>query len=575
VAPLAEATLARLAKVLPARWKPGNPIDLGFDADGKRYADAIAALGQATEVDGILVLNVPNALVDGVAVAEAVVAAQRACHISLLTCWLGGEAAAPARAVLSEAGLPTYESLSQAVGAFSHLVEYQAAQEKLMETPPAAPPGEAPPDRDSARTIIARALATADGLISDADCHALLAAYDIPVVETVTTTRAAGAAAVAAEQLGFPVVLSLASPDLPNKWESGLVALNLESAEAVRFAADEMLARIRRSHPEATVNGFAVQRMVLRPNARKLMIGIACDRLFGPVIVFGAGGRAPDVVRDHTIAFPPLNLAIARRVIERPRAARLLQAHGLRPAADHDAVAGVLVRLSRLLVDNPEIVACDINPLFADEQGALALDVRIRVAPLDESDRRRFSILPYPNHLAESARMKDGGAVRLRPIRPEDEPAHADMLSRTAPEDLRLRFFGVTRKLDHHQLAKLTQLDYQREMAIIATRPADDGQAETLAVMRTVTDPDNRTAELAILVRSDLKGRGLGTLLMDKILRYQRQRGTYEIVAHMLSENEGMRALARKFGLTPRPAEDPGMVSYGLVLNPPAEGAPG
>ncbi|MBI5110638.1 MAG: bifunctional acetate--CoA ligase family protein/GNAT family N-acetyltransferase [Rhodovulum sp.] len=562
--PLAPETLAKLASQLPRGCTPGNPVLLGAGVPAATYAAALKVLLEAMEVDGVLIIHSPNALVDGTEVARAVIETQKRCHGAVLACWIGGETTGPALRLFADAGLPNYGSIGAAVRGFRHLVHYRRNQAMLMETPP-ADLIDTRPARAIARPIVLAGLARPGGMLGDPETRALLAAYGIPTVESIVVASGEEAAAAAA-RIGYPVALTVSSPDLARKWDVGGVALNLETAEAVRAAADGILQRVRQTAPEARLEGFAVQRMVLRPHSRQLMLGIACDPLFGPVIVFGEGGRAVELVRDHTVTLPPLNLPLARQVIARTRISRRLEAHGARPEADRDAIAEAMVRLSAMLVDNPEIVACDINPLFSNDQGVLAVDARIRVAPPDDSDLRRLSILPYPSALEETTTLHDGTPVLLRPIRPEDETAHAELVGRMSPQDLRYRFHGSTRKLEHHQLARLTQIDYDREMAFIATRPGLDGRPETLGVVRTSTDADNRHAELAILVRSDLKGTGLGTTLMDKIVRHHRARHTGTIGAQVLAENEAMLRLARRCGFALRPGTDPGVVDCRLPL---------
>jgi acetyltransferase len=561
---LSDETLRKISAVLPRGWHSHHPVDVGVDAPGKRYAEALRLLVEADEVDAVLVVHAPNAMADSLEAAQAVIDTQRRYGGAVLTCWVGEGAAAPARKLFAEAGLPTYDTPGRAVRGFRHMVHYHRNQDILMETPP-SDSGGYPAAKGTARLIVQRALANPGGYLHDPDAKAVLAAYGIPVVDTVMV-KDVEQAAMAAEKIGFPVALTVVSPDVSRKWDVGGVALNLESAEAVRAAITGILRRVHEKRPEARIDGFAIQRMALRPHARQLMIGIACDPLFGPVLVFGEGGRAVEVIRDHTVGLPPVNLPLARRLIGRTRVARLLEAHGLRPAADLDALAESLVRLSCMLADNPEIVACDINPLFADEAGVLAVDARMRVAPVEDSDRRRFAVLPYPAGLEEPVTLHDGSTIVLRPIRPEDEPAHAELMARMTPQDLRYRFFGHVRELHHHQLARLTQVDYDREMAFIATRTGKDGKPETLGVVRTVTDPDNQRAELAILVRSDTKGTGLGRTLMDKIVRYQKSRGTGEIGAQVLAENDAMLRLAKKSGFAVRRTEDPEVVEFVLAL---------
>jgi acetyltransferase len=564
IADLSEKTLSQLAKALPRGRRLANPVDLGAGASADDYAAALKVLSEALEVDGILIIHAPNAMTDSSEIARSVIEAQKRYRSGVLACWLGGETASAALALFAEAGLCSYNSIGAAVGGFGHIVQHRRNLAMLMETPPADLANFAP-DRATARSIVESGLSRPDGVLSEPDSRRLLASYGIPTLESILV-ETADEAAVVAERIGYPVAVTLSSPDLPRKWDAGAVALNLENAEAVRSAADGIMRRVRNIAPEVRIEGFALQRMVVWPHSRQLMMGISCDPLFGPVLVFGEGGRAVELVRDHTVALPPLNLPLARQMIDRTRISKRLEAHGLRPKANRDAIAQALVRLSALLVDNPEITACDINPLFANHQGVVAVDARIQLAASDDTDSRRFSILPYPSGMEEAATLHDGSPIILRPIRPEDEPAHADLIGRTSPQDLRYRFFGSTQKLQHHQLARMTQIDYDREMAFIATATGTDGHASTLGVVRTVTDPDNKRAELAILVRSDLKGTGLGSILMDRIIRYHRTRKTDEIGAQVISGNEPMLRLAAKFGFAAVKGDDPELVECTLRL---------
>lgn len=564
VARLSDETLRKLTALMPRGWIADDPVDLGVDADGKRYAETLRVLIEAEEVDAILVVHAPNAMSDPVEAAQSVIDTQRRFGGAVLTSWVGEEAVAPARKLFAEAGLPTYDTPGRAVRAFRHQVNYQRNQDMLMETPPAHQGGFAAA-KGTARLIVARGLSTPGGQLSEPDSKALLQAYGIPV-QTSLLAKTVEDAVKAADTLGYPVALTLAAADLTRKWDIGGIALNLETPDSVRQSAEGILRRVKDQRPDTKVEGFTVQSMVFRPHARQLVVGMACDPLFGPVLVFGEGGRSVEVIRDHTVGLPPMNLPLARGMIARTRVSRLLDASQTRPAANRDAIAEVLVRLSSMLVDNPEIVACDINPLFADETGVLALDVRMRVAPWEDTDLRHFSILPYPAELEEPAALHDGSPVMLRPIRPEDQPAHADLMTRMTPQDLRLRFFGQVRQIHHHQMARLTQIDYDREMAFIASRPGKDGQPETLGVVRTVTDPDNQRAELAVLVRSDMKGTGLGTMLMNKIIRYQKSRGTKAIYAQIMAENSAMVRLALKCGFTRQKSEDPDVVEAAMDL---------
>jgi acetyltransferase len=321
--------------------------------------------------------------------------------------------------------------------------------------------------------------------------------------------------------------------------------------------------------PDAHVDGFTVQPMARRPGAHELIVGIATDPVFGPVMLFGQGGTAVEVIGDKALALPPLNLKLAREMIERTRVFKLLAGYRDRPPADLDAVAITLVKVSQLLVDLGEVVELDINPLWADQDGVLALDARIRIASTERTGAERMAIRPYPRKLEEEVTLAPDLRVLLRPIRPEDEPAHMRFHAMLTPEDIYFRFFGAVREMPHSQMARYTQIDYDREMAFIAVDRNAGSAGETLGVVRAVFDPDNTSAEFAIIIRSDVKGHGLGHVLLEKILRYCRDRGTGEIVGQVLASNERMLALARACGFTLRRI-DGSTVEVRLALDAPS-----
>jgi len=290
-----------------------------------------------------------------------------------------------------------------------------------------------------------------------------------------------------------------------------------------------MLVRIGNALPQARLTGFTVQRMVHRPLAQELIIGASIDPLFGPVLLFGQGGTAVEVIADRAVALPPLNRTLARDLVSRTRVARLLAGYRDHPPARLDAICDVLIALSQMLADLPELDELDINPLWADHEGVIALDARVRLGRPGRAGAANFAIAPYPAQLAQTIDWH-GEAVVLRPIRPEDEPQHRAFIEQVQPEDLRLRFFYSRRELPRSELARLTQIDYSREMAFLAVRRGLDGKEETLGVVRAVADPDNVEAEFAIVVRSDLKGRGLGHILLAKMIAYLKAKGTRRMV---------------------------------------------
>jgi acetyltransferase len=564
LAELSEETLRRLDAALPATWSRGNPVDVLGDATGTRYADALKILLADPNTDALLVLHVPVAVVSPLDVARAVVEALREGGNNVFTCWLGHEAAEPARRLFAAAGIPTYDTPSKAVRAFLHVVRYRRNQEMLMETPPSVP-AEFTPDRATARRVIDGALAAGRTVLTEPEAKAVLAAYGAPVVETHVAANVEEALQLA-DRVGYPVALKILSPDVSHKSDVGGVALDLETPAQLAAAAAAMTARLGRVRPEARIDGFTVQRMARRPGAYELIVGCTTDPVFGPVMLFGQGGVAVEVISDRAVALPPLNVNLARELISRTRIARLLRGYRDRPAVDFNALCLTLIQVSQLVIDLPELVELDVNPLLADDKGVLALDARVRVAPAEAAGHARLAIRPYPRELEEWMTLRSGRPVLLRPIRPEDEPAHHAFHARLTPEDIRSRHFSLVRELPHSQMARFTQIDYDREMAFIATAPDPQGQPETLGVVRAAFDPDNTRAEFAIIVRSDLKGQGLGYALLDKMIRYCRSRGVRAVVGQVLPDNRAMLDLAQSLGFESRFLPERGVIEVELRL---------
>ncbi|MEQ1775826.1 MAG: bifunctional acetate--CoA ligase family protein/GNAT family N-acetyltransferase [Burkholderiales bacterium] len=561
LAVLSATTMQQLDAALPDTWSHGNPVDIIGDAPVSRYVATMQALLQDTGNDAILFIHVPTAIVPAADIARA--CAPLAKDKRVLACWLGADAVAEARSIFDAEGIPCYDTPEQAVNAFLQLAAYRRNQQMLMQTPPSVPQ-EFVPDAKTARGAVTEALDAGREWLSETETRAVLTAYGIPVVRTRNAANAEEAVRVAVE-IGFPVAIKINSPQITHKSDVGGVALNLTSAEAVQPAAAAMAQRVRERAPQAQLTGYTVQEMVVRPKAHEIIVGAAVDAVFGPVILFGQGGVAVEVVADRAVALPPLNMTLAAELVSRTRVARLLDGYRNRPPAHREALHLTLVKVSQLMVDVAGITEIDINPLLADDSGVIALDARIRVAKSMQSGASRLAIRPYPNELEERV-MINGRPVLLRPIRPEDEPQHAQLLQRVDATDIQLRFFYAVRVMSHNQLARFTQIDYDREMAFIAS--VDDGQptAETWGVVRAIADPDNTNAEFAILVRSDLKGQGLGALLMNKIIRYCRARGTGVLTGSVLRGNERMLSLARELGFSTKVDSDAGVVQLALPL---------
>jgi acetyltransferase len=576
LAALSPDTIAALDAALPPTWSRGNPVDIVGDASGERYAAAMRALLADPGVDVLLALHAPTAIASSEDAARAVagvVGERRADGASVLTSWLGRAGAEPARRLLREAGIPTYDTPEDALDAVAHLLGHRRSQELLMETPPSLPADFAP-RRAEARAVIEAALAEGRSWLDVTDAMAVLSAYGVPGVATRSASDGEEAARIAAE-LGFPVALKIVSPDLTHKSDVGGVALDLETPEAVREAAGALRTRLAAHRGDARLSGFLVQPMLRRAGSVELLAGVACDEVFGPVVVFGQGGVAVERIGDRALALPPLNLNLARELIGRTRVARLLGGFRDRPAVDEGALALALVQVAQIAVDLPEAVELDVNPLLADPKGVVALDARIRVArvpcsavgtPTGARAADRLAIRPYPQELEEHRTLRGGRRVLLRPIRPEDEPAHQAFFESLEPEDVRFRFFNLVRAIPHSQMARFTQIDYAREMAFLAVPSGDGASPETFGVVRAAFDPDGREAEFAIVVSSALKGQGLGHALLEKMIRYCRARGTREVVGQVLPDNRPMLDLARDLGFASRFLPEEGVVEVRLTL---------
>ncbi|MBI3350535.1 MAG: bifunctional acetate--CoA ligase family protein/GNAT family N-acetyltransferase [Burkholderiales bacterium] len=540
-----EALMQQLDAVLPASWSHGNPIDIIGDAPAQRYVDTLTALFKAPEAGALLFVHAPTAIVASETIAGACAPLIAAHPGRVLSCWLGGDTVAPARRLFEAAGIAGYETPEEAVRAFSLMQTYRSNQVALRQTPTAS--ANAEPDRTSARRIVDAALSAGREWLDEVDAKALLAAYGIPVVATLRVPPTPQAAADAARRIDGPVALKVVSPAILHKSDAGGVRLDLRGEAAVRVAAEEMLAHLQAVRPEASIEGFSVQAMAQRPHAQELIVGAHVDPIFGPVLLFGQGGTAVEVLGDRAVALPPLNRTLARELVSRTRVARLLAGYRDRPPAHLDALCDALIAVAQLLADLPELAELDINPLWADEHGVMALDARVRLSAAAPSGVARFAVRPYPAELARTLQWC-GHPVQMRPIRPEDEAQHRAFLESADPEDLRMRFFQAPHALSHEDLARLTQIDYEREMAFIVVDAQVPGAPRTLGVARLVRDPDNVEAEFAVMVRSDLKGQGLGRLLMQALLDYAATRGTQRIVGHVLRENHEMLGLARALG---------------------------
>jgi acetyltransferase len=551
-------TRQRLDLLLPPSGSHANPLDIGGDALPERYLATLNAVLEDRDVDAVVVIHAPTAVASVAEVAAACGPQLEKARCPVLTCWLGGEHASEP----SGSAVPAYSTPEEAVGAFLHVVRHYERQALLTEVP-ASIPQAFQAALPAARAIVARALAEGRSILTEPEAKDVLAAYAIPVVDTRIVREIADLAPAAAA-VGYPVALKILSPDISHKSDVGGVALDIEDDERLQQSAGAMLARSRQLMPQAAIEGFTVQKMIRRGGAHELIVGISVDATFGPTILFGQGGTAVELVADRALGLPPLNATLARDLMSQTRVYRLLRGYRDHPAVDMEALELVLMKLSQLAADIPEIVELDVNPLLANERGVLALDARMRVEARPAGAPDRLAIRPYPVELEERVELH-GRKLLLRPIRPEDFAQHRRFLEQVTREDLRTRFFTAVRELPQGDLAHLTQIDYEREMAFIAVTSGEGAAGDTLGVARSYTDPDNIEAEFAVLVRSDLKGQGLGSLLLAKLIRYCRGRGTQRVAGEALPDNLRMLKLARDFGFRVEPQRE-GVVKMSLAL---------
>ncbi len=558
LAVLDTGTLTALDQVLPPTWSHGNPVDIIGDADTARYANALHVLLSDEQSDAVLVLHCPTATVSATEAASTVVdavakARDAARNNPVLTCWLGDAAVKDARKIFAQNKIPTFETTSEAVTGFMQLVGYARAQTELMQVPPSMA-AERIYDATAAANEIENILVSRRSVVSASETKTILAAYGIPINRAAFARDAAEVRKIASNILrsSRACVVKIVSPDISHKSDVGGVRLGLESAESAVRASHEMIEHVTSVRPDARIDGFAVEPMISRPHAVEIIIGMNVDQTFGPMMLFGAGGVAVEVMRDSALALPPLDALLARQMIGETRVARLLAGYRDRPAAKLDDLVDVLVRVSDLIIAHPEIRELDINPLLVDENGVIAIDARMKLASEAANPRMPLSIRPYPSHLQQIVQIEGGGEMTVRPIRPDDEPSYTRFFAAISPDDMRLRFFSGRRSLSHEFIAHLTQIDYAREMAFIGI---DNRNGELLGVSRLVLDPDLTHGEFGILVRSDMQARGIGWQLLEALLKYARGEGVTQVKGIVHVENKKMLEMARQFGFACKSVE--------------------
>ena len=558
LAELSETTLKTLNDNLPPHWSKANPVDLLGDADDSRYEMGVRACLDDPNVDGVLVMLTPQAMTDAEACAKAVVKARENSKKQVLACWMGEGHVRSANELFAQQQLAAFSNPESSVEAFAFLATYTRNQEFLVQVPGSLTHRNQP-DIEGARLIIESVLAERRSLLTPLEAKALLHAFGIPVTMGINC-RSANEALVAAENLGFPVVMKINSPNLTHKSDVGGVRLNISNAQAVRSTYNSLLDDVQAKAPDAQIDGVLLEPMHRSRHARELLLGVTHDPVFGPVITFGAGGTAVEVVRDRAVALPPLNDFLANNLINNTRTAKLLEAHRDQPAVNMDALVQALCRVSEMVCELPQIQEMDINPMIADSHGVMALDCRIVVAHTSPSlnPYHHMAIHPYPYHMIKEVQLADGSNMTIRPIRPEDANMEQEFVRQLSVQSRYFRFMQSVTELTPEMLIRFTQLDYHREMALIAVQEKGGKEIE-LGVTRYVMNPDGRSCEFALVVADAWQNKGIGSQLLSMLIEAAQDRGFHSMNGEILADNHKMLALVKRHGFRVTATDDPGI----------------
>lgn len=564
MAKLSDATLASLNEFLPATWSHGNPVDIIGDADPERYRKTLAACLADDNVDGVLIILTPQAITNPTEAAKAVIEVARESDKPLVTCWMGEDQVRESRTLFKAARIPTFRTPEPGVEMFYHISAYYRNQKLLMQTPEPLTHA-TPPHVESARLVIETALTEGRKVLNEMESKALLAAFRIPIASTVVA-RSPTEAMVLAEEIGLPVVMKIDSPQITHKSDSGGVRLNLNNLLSVRSAYQEILDEVKKNRPDAAINGVAIEPMILKPNGRELMVGVLRDEVFGPTITFGEGGTRIGVHRDRAVALPPLNHYLAADMIRSTRVAKLLGEFRGMPAVNMETLEQVLLRVSEMVCELPWIREMDINPLIVDEHGAVAVDARIVVGDVPPAAARysHMAIHPYPSHLVTIWQTNDGRNVTIRPIRPEDAEMEQEFVRNLSSESKYFRFMNTLRELTQPMTARLTQIDYDREMAFVAT-VEENGKDVEAGVCRYATNPDGESCEFAIVVADAWAGKGLAHKLMHMLIDTARTKGLKYMHGDFLASNERMLKFVANLGFILSNSPDDNSIKRGVL----------
>jgi len=556
-------TLTKLDTHLPAFWSRSNPIDILGDASPERFRQVLEVCFQAREIDAVLVILAPQALADPIPVAQALAGATKGRKHPVFACWMGGRSIAEAVTVLNEAGIPTYETPERAVRAFLYMYEYARNLESSQQIPPKLSK-QISVDRNHVETLLSGV--PENEFMSESLAKSVLAAYGLPVIETKTARTEAKAVEIG-HSLGYPLAMKLHSPDITHKTDAGGVQLDLRSEDDVKNAYRAIVRSAQEYKPDARIHGVTLQSYYAKPDY-EILLGAKRDPNFGPVILFGMGGIFTEVLKDRSLGLPPMNRLLARRLMQETKAYSLLKGYRNRQPADLEQLEELIIRLSQLLIDFPKIAELDMNPLLIKNGKAVAVDARILLSPSAEPSPGHLVISPYPAEHEEHTILEDGTQVFLRPVKPEDAPLFVEFFGLLSQTSIYFRFFRFVKALEPDILARFTQTDYDREVALVAIDETTDRE-QMLGVARVMGDPDGLSGEFAVIVGDPWQGKGIGAILLKKCLQVAKSKGFETISGFVLQENKGMLSLGKKLGFRVKKSIDCGDYELSLRFEEP------
>jgi len=560
-ATLRRETINKLDEILPGYWSHSNPVDISDDASPDHYQKAVEICLNASEVNGLLIMLAPQVMVDPAEVAKRVTGIIKSRRFPVITSWIGGPDVGKGREIFNQAGVPTFDTPERAVRAFMNLYNYSRNNEMLQEIPSKLP-RKLEFNHEKAQTLIQEGLSRENPVLTELEANELLSAYGIPVNEKKIACSEEEAVKYS-QEMGFPVVIKICSRDILNKAEVDGIKLNLINEHEVKNAYSQIMANVRSYNPKAIIEGVTIQPMLSHIDY-ELVLGSKMDHDFGPVIYFGVGGIMTEVIEDLSFALPPLNRLLARRLMEETKVFHLLKGYKNHPYANLMLLEEIFIRLAQLVTDFAQIEELHINPLIVSGNEGWAEDAQVLLKPSLLSAPLHLVISPYPNEYEVHNVIKEQIKIFIRPIRPEDAPLLQGLFKSLSPRSVYLRFFSTMKSLSHDMLARLTQIDYDREIALVAFSGLEPDE-KMLGVARIMIERNQKQAEFSIITGDPWQGKGIGAELLKRCLLIAKERNVETVWGIVLAENTQMLKLGKKLGFIIE--RIPGMNEYELKID--------